>query len=87
MQSVEHVKFVIRKYTNKSELALHVWRAPGSKTINARIAWGDGTFGSVITDRTQDYGTSLFFWARARFGSNYNGSNGDLRYQSYVQVA
>jgi hypothetical protein len=67
MQAVEHWKLVIASYTSGNELAVYVWRAPGSKTINARIKWGDGTWSNVITDPYAHILQPLIDWAIIKF--------------------
>jgi hypothetical protein len=63
---VEHWKIVIAKYVS-SELAIYVWRAPGSKTINSRVKWGDGTWSPVNADMHVELTQNLVDYAYAHY--------------------
>lgn len=83
MQGVEHYKFTIKKLSHNREIAIYIWRAPGSVTINARIKWASGEWGNTITDRFQPSTTHLVNWAITRF----NLDTAREQYSGYQRVA
>lgn len=62
MQAVEFTKIVVAR-----TIVITAWRAPGSKTVNSTIKWGDGTYSPVISDCHTDLSPYDWIWEKYNF--------------------